>query len=130
VRLHGSQSSFLLSLMVASCWPKLEVTRECLQNLASKGYMTTEKFATSLVLTGSVSPTLMVGFIVVYAAFFKRGFGLPSHLFLRSLLWFYGLELLHLTPTGILHMAAFVTQCEAYIGIEPPLNLWSHIFQT
>jgi hypothetical protein len=26
-------------------------------------------------------------------------------------------------------MAAFVTLCEAYIGIEPPLNLWSHFFR-
>jgi hypothetical protein len=25
-------------------------------------------------------------------------------------------------------MAIFVTLCEAYIGIEPPLNLWSHFF--
>jgi hypothetical protein len=25
-------------------------------------------------------------------------------------------------------MAAFVTLCEAYIGIESPLNLWSHFF--
>jgi hypothetical protein len=28
-----------------------------------------------------------------------------------------------------MHMAAFVTLCEAYIGIEPPLNLWSHLFR-
>jgi hypothetical protein len=26
-------------------------------------------------------------------------------------------------------MAAFVTLCEAYIGVEPPLNLWSHFFR-
>jgi hypothetical protein len=26
-------------------------------------------------------------------------------------------------------MAAFVTLCEAYIGIEPPMNLLSHFFQ-
>jgi hypothetical protein len=25
-------------------------------------------------------------------------------------------------------MAAFVTLCEAHIGIEPPVNMWSHIF--
>jgi hypothetical protein len=51
---------------------------------------------------------------------------LPSHRFL----WSYGLELHHRTPLGILHMAAFVTLCEAYIGIEHPLNMWNHIFQT
>jgi hypothetical protein len=65
---------------------------------------------------------------MVCAAFFEQGFGLPSHLFLRSLLWSYGLELHHLTPSGTLHMAAFVTLCGAYIGIEPSLNPWSDFF--
>jgi hypothetical protein len=32
-----------------------------------------------------------------------------------SLLQFYGLELHHLTPSGILHIAAFITLCEAYV---------------
>jgi hypothetical protein len=91
--------------------------------------MTTVEFATSLVPTGLVSPALAEGFVVVCLAFFEQGFGLSSHQFLRSLLWSYGLELHHLTPLGILHMAAFMTMCEAYIGIEPPLNLWSHFFR-
>jgi hypothetical protein len=53
----------------------------------------------------------------------------PSHRFLHSLLQSYGLELHHLTPSGILHMVAFVTLCKAYIGIEPHLNLQSHFFR-
>jgi hypothetical protein len=39
------------------------------------------------------------------------------------------LELHHLTPLGILHMAAFMALCEAFIGIERHLNLWSYLFQ-
>jgi hypothetical protein len=50
------------------------------------------------------------------------------HQFLRSLLWSYGLELHHLTPSMILHMAAFVTLHEALNGIEPHFNLWSCFF--
>jgi hypothetical protein len=53
------------------------------------------------------------GYIMVCIAFYERGFGVSSHRFLCSLLQFYGLELHHLTPSGILHMAAFVTLCEA-----------------
>jgi hypothetical protein len=63
---------------------------------------------------------------MVCMAFFEQGFGLPSLQFLHSLLWSYGLELHRLTPSGILHMATFVTLCETYIGIEPHLNLWSY----
>jgi hypothetical protein len=115
--------------MVVSSWTASEVTRECLQNLMSKGYMTTSEFATSLVPAGPVSPALAEGFIVVFVAFFERGFASPSHRFLHSLLRSYVLELHHHTPSVIRHMAAFVTLCEAYIGIEPPLNLLSHFFR-
>jgi hypothetical protein len=62
------------------------------------------------------------------AAFFEQGFGVPSHRFLHSLLQFYGLELHHLTPLGILHMAAFVTPCEAYMGTEPHFDLCYYFF--
>jgi hypothetical protein len=60
--------------------------------------------------------------------FYERRFGVPSHWFLRSLLQFYGLELHHLTPSGILHMAAFVTLCEIYMEIEPHFDMWNYFF--
>jgi hypothetical protein len=50
------------------------------------------EFATSLVPMGSVSPAPAEEFVVVCAAFFELGFGLPSNRFLRSLLRSYGLE--------------------------------------
>jgi hypothetical protein len=31
---------------------------------------------------------------------------------------------------AILHMVAFVTLCEAYMGIEPHFNLWNYFFRT
>jgi hypothetical protein len=65
---------------------------------------------------------------VACATFYERGFSVPSHPFLYSLLQFYGLELHHLTLSRILHIAAFVTLCEAYMGIEPHFNLWNYFF--
>jgi hypothetical protein len=97
-----------------------EVTWEQLQKLVSKGYMIAVEFATCLVPSE--------GHVVVCKAFYERGFGVPSHRFLHSLLWCYGFKLHHLTPLEILHMVVFVTLCEAYIGIEPHLNLWNHFF--
>jgi hypothetical protein len=46
-----------------------------------------------------------------------------------QLLQFYGLELHHLTPLGILQIAAFVTLCKAYMGIEPHFDLWNYFFR-
>jgi hypothetical protein len=63
---------------------------------------------------------------VVCTAFYGWGFGMSSNQFLYSLLQFFGLELHHLNPLGILHMASFVTLCKAYIGIDPHFNLWNY----
>jgi hypothetical protein len=52
----------------------------------------------------------------------------PLYQFLRSLVQYYSLELHHLTPSGILHIAAFVTLCEAYMGIDPYFSLWNYFF--
>jgi hypothetical protein len=61
-------------------------------------------------------------------AFYERGFSIPPHRFLCSLLWHFDLELHHLTPFGVLHIAAFVTLCEGYLGIDPELDLWKYFF--
>jgi hypothetical protein len=90
--------------------------------------MTAVELATCLVPAGHESLAPMEWFVVVCAAFYEWGFGLPSHQFLFSLLRSYDPELHHLTPLGILHMASFVTLCEACIGIEPPMNPWCHFF--
>jgi hypothetical protein len=44
------------------------------------------------------------------------------------LLWYYNLELHHLTPSRVLHVAAFVTLCQAYLGNDPDLDLWKYFF--
>ena len=41
---------------------------------------------------------------------------------------YYNVELQHLTPNGIQHIAAFVTLCEGFPGISPHFNLWRYFF--
>jgi hypothetical protein len=40
------------------------------------------------------------------------------------------MELHHLTPSGILHMVAFVTLCETYMWIELYFDMWNYFFHT
>jgi hypothetical protein len=110
-------------------WSVSDVTQEHLQNLINQGYMTSTELATCRVPEDLVFPGPAGGYIVVCAAFYKRGFGVPSHQFLHSLQQFYNLELHHLTPLGILHVAASVTLFEAYIGIEPHFNPCNYFFR-
>jgi hypothetical protein len=58
------------------------------------------------------------GFRVMFLSFLLRGLSLPSHKFLRGLLFVYGVQLHQLTPNSILHIACFITLCESFLGID------------
>jgi hypothetical protein len=90
--------------------------------------MTAVELATYRVPRHPASPASVGGYIMVCAAFYERGFGASSHRFLHLLLQFYGLELYHLTPSGMLHITTFVTLCEVYMGIEAHFDLWNYFF--
>jgi hypothetical protein len=66
--------------------------------------------------------------LVVFEDFYQRGFGLPAHPFMRKLLAYYGISLVHLNPNSILHLSIFINLCEAYLGIEPHFNLFRCFF--
>jgi hypothetical protein len=79
---------------------------------------------------GSHIPRSWGGYVMACMTFYEWWFGVPSHRFLYSLLQLYGLELHHLTPSGTLHKATFVTLYESYMGIEPHFNMWNYFFHT
>jgi hypothetical protein len=58
-------------------------------------------------------------FRVMFLAFLLRGFSLPAHEFLRGLLFVYDVQLHQLTPNSLLHIACFITLCEAFLGVDP-----------
>ena len=47
---------------------------------------------------------------------------------LHGLLNAWGLELQHLNPIGVLHIACFITIYEAFLGMEPHVDLFWWIF--
>ena len=66
--------------------------------------------------------------IVLFKAFVERGLAIPACEFLRGLLFFWGIQVHHLTPDSILHIAIFVQLCEAFLGIHPHFNLFKSLF--
>jgi hypothetical protein len=55
----------------------------------------------------------------MFLALLLRGLSLPAHEFLHGLLFLYGMHLQQLTPNSLLHIACFITLCEAFLGIDP-----------
>jgi len=63
------------------------------------------------------------GYIISFMCFHEHGFATPTHRFLRGLLHYYKIELQHLNPNRIQHMAVFIALCEGFLGI-----MWWHFF--
>jgi hypothetical protein len=100
-----------------------------LQKLEKQDFMMAAELTTYRVAEDPTLPAPVGGYVVSFMAFYERGFGKPLHQFLCSMLWYYDHELHHLTPSGVLHIVAFVTLCEAYLGIDPNFDLWSYFFR-
>jgi hypothetical protein len=100
--------------MVEQDWTPSEVTQAHLQDLMSQGFMTTVELATCHVPEDPVSTAPVREYVVACAVFYERGFSVPTHCFLHSLLQYYGLELHHLTSLGIVHIVTFVTVDVSY----------------
>lgn len=66
---------------------------------------------------------------IAWARFVERGFEVSTSDFFRGILEYYGLQLVHLNPNGILHILIFVHLCEAYLGIHANFNLFWKIFR-
>ena len=68
------------------------------------------------------------GELVVFEDFYRMGFRILAHPFLRKLVPYYEISLVHLNPNSILHLAIFINVCEAYLGIELHFNLFRYFF--
>ena len=54
--------------------------------------------------------------------------GFPLHPFVREMMFYYGLDFHHMAPNSILHLASFITVCEALLRYELHFGLWLKIF--
>ena len=66
--------------------------------------------------------------MVSFLTFHEHGLGYPAHWFLRGLLNEWDLELQHLNPIGVLHIAGFITVCEAFLRMEPHVDFFRRLF--
>jgi hypothetical protein len=115
--------------MAEQDWTPTTITLNHLQKCVKHGFMSAVELEACRVPVDPTFPVPAEGYVVSFTAFYEWGFGEPSHQFLCLLLRYYGLKLHHLSPSGVLHIAAFVTLCEGYLGINPDLDLWKYFFR-
>ena len=79
-------------------------------------------------MLGEAIPRPQANEVISFLTFHKRRLGNLAHWFLRGLLNEWGLELQHLNLTGVLHVSGFITIYEAFLGMEPHMDLFRWIF--
>ena len=100
-----------------------------MEGLVHRGLLRTWTMAEEWLLPGKEDmPSSPDGYVVSFAHFHERGFVTPAHRFLWGLLHYYKIEVQHLNPNGIQHMAAFVALCKGFLGISPHFDLWRYFF--
>jgi hypothetical protein len=65
--------------MVEQGWIPSEIMQAHIQDLMSQGFMTVVELVTYCVPEDPASPAPAEGYVVTFAAFYERGFGVPSH---------------------------------------------------
>jgi hypothetical protein len=109
-------------------WVRLTMSEAKIQALVDRGLLRLKAEVEWTAAAGEQFPSEDVKEQVVFASFFERSFNLPAGDFFRGLLYYYGLELVHLVPNSITVVSTFIHFCEAYLGISPHFLLWRYFF--
>jgi hypothetical protein len=108
----------------STAWEASTVMEEQIQSLADRGLLRPNSQVCWRPMAREEFPTEGTGETVVFLAHIECGFGVQAGDFLRGLLHFYRIELVHLAPNSITIISTFVHLCEAYLGIVPHFHLW------
>nr|AAV32122.1 putative heavy chain myosin [Oryza sativa Japonica Group] len=79
--------------------------------------------------TGGTEPEPVLSRMVAVEDYILCSFLPPPSEFLLLVLNFYGLSLLHLNPNSIAFLSIFSCLCEAYIGVEPFVDLFRFYYE-
>ena len=109
-------------------WGRSTITRETLEEMVFEGILEDQVTVGWRPAVGELFPTPDTNKLIVFEAYFVRGFGIPAHPFLRKLLGYYGINLCHLHPNNILHISLFINLCEAFVRIALHFNLFRYFF--
>nr|CAE03811.2 OSJNBa0027H09.11 [Oryza sativa Japonica Group]CAE76082.1 B1340F09.20 [Oryza sativa Japonica Group] len=111
-----------------SQWASSDVSEENLKEMVAHGVLPAKEIIGWRPAFGEAFPTPDTHEVVVFSHFFYGEFALPTSKFFCGILNFYGINLHHLNPNSIVHIANFVHVCEAFLGIRPHFALFRRIF--
>lgn len=111
-----------------SQWVPSDVTEENLKEMVAHGVLPAKEIIEWRPAYGEAFPTPNTHEVIVFTPFFYGRFALPTSKFFMGILEFYGINIYHINPNSIVHIANFIHVCEAFLGIKPHFALFRRIF--
>ena len=97
-------------------WCCSNITFHPMEGLIHHSLLRTRTMAEEWLLSDEEDmPSPPDSYVLSFTHFHECGFATHAHRFLRGLLHYYKIELQHLNPKGIQHMAAFIALCEGFL---------------
>ena len=109
-------------------WLQSKCSESDLESLVKQGFLHSRYVVQWRPALGHDHPYENTGEIISFTPYFERVLGLPCSNFFSGLLYYYVIQLHHLTPNFFVHLSIFVQLCEAFMGIEPHFELFCHLF--
>lgn len=104
-------------------------TPNLLAELALAGYMSLDTWSRCRPAAGEEESRPRPNEVVAFAHYVRAGLGFPASMFLRGVLFYYGISLHHLAPNTITTLAVFAAFCEGWLGLRPDLNILTRYFR-
>lgn len=120
--------AFLKMRVMQRAWPAPATTAADLEELVEHGLLWEQPLSGYALPGEHLIPTPSPDQAILFVAFVAAGLCFPPSDFLLEFLQFFGLQLYHLSPNGILYLSTFMHLCEVYIGVPPNLHLFQHFF--
>ena len=113
---------------IADGWRKSKLTESEISSLVGRWLLRPRSIVQWFSAEGHARPFERVAETVMFKSFVEHGLAIPVCDFLRGLLFFWGIQLHHLTPSYILRIAIFVHLCGAFLRIYPHFDLFKSLF--
>jgi hypothetical protein len=107
----------------STIWETSTVTEEQIQSLVDRGLLRRKEQVGWSPAAGEAFPMERTNKTIIFLTHIERGFGVPVGDFLRELLHFYCIKLVHLAPNSITIITTFIHLFEAYLSIAPHFYL-------
>jgi len=103
-------------------WEPSKCSRSDLEFIVKQGFLPSESVVQWRPAFGDARPYENTGEIVGFVSYFERGLSLPSSNFFSGLLYYYGIQLHHLTPNFLCAYVCLRTFMRSVSGYRAPFR--------